>query len=410
MKGKIKHSDLQLPDLTFLRFEKQSPPPGPSPPVSPTYSSPGAGDPGVPELGNPPARGRIPGAHPLHPHSRPQLTRSRLCGLPVPPASPAPAGARQARPRWPARPRSFPGLPAGAAQASAHSAVQGDQAQPGRLSLRPTCAEGPADRPPVRPHTRRGAPETAARPGGPETRPGEGASLRKASRRPGAPGWAGGPGRPDPRGLAEDGERGRRGRRAREEAERGGRPGEEGGGRRAAARTSPPAPPPPARPRKVGPARRRGLPYRAGIIPPAPCGRQSCDGGGCGGGGARRRRPPPRPRPRPRWPPPARRPRPGPLPAPSAPHPGTIFARSGTTRPAGPEPLTGVAARLALLGLRGAAPRHRRRRRRRTTPRPHTHSHTYTRRSAHARGPAAGARRAPGRVAEAGGEARAGGR
>ena len=104
---------------------------------------------------------------------------------------------------------------------------------------------------------------------------------------------------------------------------------------------------------------------------------------------------------------PPHRPRPGPLPAPPAPHPGTIFARSGTARPAGPGPLTGVAARLALLGLRGAAPRHRRRRRRRPTPRPHTHSHTYTRRSAHARGPAAEARRAPGRARAAGGAAQA---
>lgn len=227
------------------------------------------------------------------------------------------------------------------------------------------------------------------------------AARRPAARAALSPAGAG------PRATPSPAPRGRHARRAGRRApasrgglhspERGG-PGGGGGRRRAAARTSPPARRPAQESR---PSRRRGRRAAPVSFRPRPAARQSA-GGGRGGGGGRGAPSPPRPDPaRPAPPPP---PGPGPLPAPPAPHPGTIFARSGTARPAGPKPLTGVAARLALLGLRGAAPRHRRRRRR-PTPRPHTHSHTYTRRSAHARGPAAGARRAPDRAAEAGGTA-----
>lgn len=207
-----------------------------------------------------------------------------------------------------------------------------------------------------------------------------------------------------PRGLprpgARAGDAGGAGEGGGRRAEGGGRRAA-GGGSRAAARTSPPARRA-ARPRKVGPA--GGGPRR--IIPPAPCGpavgrRRRRRRGGLGGLPGPARSAPARPvrPPRPSLPPwPARRPRPPAAPGALRAASGDYIARSGTARRAGPGPLTGVAARLALPGLRGAAPRHRRRRRRRPTPRPHTHSHTYARRDAHAQGPAAGARRAPGRA------------
>nr|XP_060470092.1 collagen alpha-1(I) chain-like [Panthera onca] len=154
----------------------------------------------------------------------------------------------------------------------------------------------------------------AAGPGVPATRPGRAppsgrppaARERRAGLGGGRAGEAGSP-------RAEDGGGG-------------GRPGEEGegegegGGRRRRRRRAPrprPPPPPPARPRKVGPARRRGPPRRAGIIPPAPCGPHSGGGGGgCGGGGGG---------PRPRSPPPAP---PPPAPPPPA-APGALRAASG---------------------------------------------------------------------------------
>lgn len=167
-----------------------------------------------------------------------------------------------------------------------------------------------------------------------------------------------------------------------------------GRGRGALLAPGPPRPPGP----ESRPSRRRGrraAPYHsARALRP-----QSGGGGGCGGGGAAPlpaaapRRPPAHPGPAP--PPPAG-------PARSRRRIRGLYSRGAAQRgrPAGP--LTGVAARLALPGLRGAAPRHRRRRRR-PSPRPRTHSRTCTRRSAHARGTAAGARRAPGRAVKTGG-------